>query len=481
MFPKEFIAEMRALLGAELEDFLAALEDAPALALRVNALRAGARAAAEEYCAEPVPWAENAFYLRPGLRPGASLAHACGAFYLQEASAMLSAAALGAQPGERILDLCAAPGGKTGQIAAAMRGRGALVSNEPSPARARVLAENLERLGVTNAVAVCAYPDRLAARWPEWFDAVLVDAPCSGEGMFRREPASRTEWRPGAPAGCARRQAEILDRASEMLRPGGRLVYSTCTFNRLEDEGGVEAFLRRHPEFSPEDFSLPGAGRSEGGMLRAWPHRLRGDGHFVARLRKRGPVQTELPARAEREAAADESPRPDGASRRGRENRARRDRGAAGRHPAPANGAPREGTVGGESNEALVARLEAEACRIPETLRGATLVRQGDYVHALPAGAPPLDGIRTLKPGLCLLRAGRSHVQPMRALAMASRPDLPEFAGADFLGAALRSAELDEARAARFLEGKRPELGGERGWTLVTFRGLPLGFVKARG
>ena len=205
MFPEGFIEEMRALLGAELDDFLAALEGEPALALRINPLRPGAHAAAAEFCGDPVPWAENGFYLRPGVRPGTSLAHACGAFYLQEASAMLSAAALGARPGERILDLCAAPGGKTTQIAAAMRGRGVLVSNEPVPSRARILAENLERLGVVNAIAVCAYPEALAARWPEWFDAVLVDAPCSGEGMFRREPAARTEWRPGAPAGYAPR------------------------------------------------------------------------------------------------------------------------------------------------------------------------------------------------------------------------------------------------------------------------------------
>ena len=157
MFPEGFIEEMRALLDAELDDFLAALEGEPALALRINPLRPGAHAAAAEFCGDPVPWAEGGFYLRPGVRPGASLAHACGAFYLQEASAMLSAAALGARPGERILDLCAAPGGKTTQIAAAMRGRGVLVSNEPVPSRARILAENLERLGVVNAIAVCAY------------------------------------------------------------------------------------------------------------------------------------------------------------------------------------------------------------------------------------------------------------------------------------------------------------------------------------
>lgn len=442
--PKAFIDEVRDLLGGELPAFLDALEQPAALALRINPLRAGAEDAARPFCDGPVPWAEWGRYLKDGLRPGASLAHACGAFYLQEASAMASAAALDARPGERILDLCAAPGGKTSQIAAAMGGRGLLVSNEPVPARARVLAENLDRLGVANAVATNAYPDQLAARWPEQFDAVLVDAPCSGEGMFRREPASRSQWNPASPAGCARRQADILDAAVKMLRPGGRLVYSTCTFNRLEDEDSIVHLLDRHPELTPEEFALEGVGASQGGMLRLWPHRVRGDGHFVARLRKA-----------------------DGETARALIHR-----------PAGARAARRASTVGELPAQALVERLEAESCRIPETLRDGILIRQGDYVHALPAQTPPLDGIRTARPGLCLLRAGRSHVQPMPALAMASRPDRPEWTSMEHLGVALRSAELDEDAARHFLDGARPELSGEPGWTLLTWNHLPLGFAK---
>ena len=463
MFPEAFLTQMRALLGAEFDSFLAALDAPPALALRVNALRPGAADAAAAYCGDPVPWARDGYYLRPGGRPGASLAHACGAFYLQEASAMLSAAVLDAQPGERILDLCAAPGGKSGQIAAALRGRGVLVSNEPVPSRARVLAENLERLGAANAVAVCAYPEHLAARWREWFDAVLVDAPCSGEGMFRREPAARAEWQPSAPAGCARRQAEILDRAAEMLRPGGRLVYSTCTFNRLENEGSVESFLDRHPEFHPEPFAVPVAGDAPGGMLRAWPHRLSGDGHFVARLRK-----------ADRSGEPD-SPRGGKSARRGKKPSSA----AATRRSADRRAGQ---TVSDAPAEALLAMLEAEICRIPDVLRGGTLVRQGDYIHLLPAGVPPLDGVRVVKPGLSLMRVGRSHIQPLHALAMAARPDPgpADPAGLDFTGAASQSFELDADRAARFLAGERPELPSLRGWVLLTHQSLPLGFVKAR-
>ena len=279
-FPMEFVREMEALLGQSAPSFFDSMDEPAALALRINALKPAAEAAAQPYLEAKVPWAKDGYYLRAETRPGASIAHAAGAFYLQEASAMVSAAALDPQPGEKILDLCAAPGGKSTQTASAMRGEGLLVCNEPEPSRAKVLAANLERMGVRNSCVVCAYPDALAAKWQGFFDAVLCDAPCSGEGMFRRDPASRAEWNPASPAGCARRQAEILDSAARLVRPGGRLVYSTCTFNRAENEGTIASFLERHPEFSPEDFALPGLGASKDGMLRIFPHIVRGDGHF---------------------------------------------------------------------------------------------------------------------------------------------------------------------------------------------------------
>ncbi len=300
---------------------------------------------------------------------------------------------------------------------------------------AKVLAQNLERMGVSNAIVVSALPAQLARRWPEHFDAILVDAPCSGEGMFRRDPAAREEWNPASPEGCARRQAEILDQAARMLRPGGRLVYSTCTFNRLENEETIAAFLERRPDFSPEDFELDGIGRSHGGMLRVFPHRLRGDGHFAARLR-----------RAEGDRAADdiaEKPRPKKGAVRGK--------------AAPTDAIP-----------GLIRALEASACRAGELLEGATPVLQGDRLYAVPTGAPPTEGLRVLSPGLCLLRAGRSHVEPEHALAMALDPS-----------AARRIADLDDARAAAWLAGEAlPLEDAEQGWTLATWRGMPLGWGK---
>lgn len=269
---KAFITEIEAMLGENLPAFLRAMNEPAALALRINPLRGQpAHSAAQPYIEDKVPWAAHGYYLNPTTRPGASIAHSLGAFYMQEASAMVSAAVMNAQPGEKILDLCAAPGGKTTQIAAALAGDGLLISNEPEPGRAKVLASNLERMGVRNAAVVNAYPDALAKKWEGYFDAVLCDAPCSGEGMFRRDPDSRTEWNPASPAGCAKRQAEILDRAAELVRPGGRLVYSTCTFNRNENEESILNFLERHPEFETEDFELPGIGASDRGMIDPWP------------------------------------------------------------------------------------------------------------------------------------------------------------------------------------------------------------------
>lgn len=447
-----FRAEIGEMLGAEAPAFFAALEEAPALALRLNPARPGALESAAEWFDARVPWEPNGYYLRPGARPGASVAHAAGAFYLQEASAMVSAAALDAQPGERVLDLCAAPGGKSGQIAAALRGEGVLIANEPEFARAKALASNLERLGAQNAVVVCALPDALAARWAGFFDAVLCDAPCSGEGMFRREPASRAEWRPASPAGCARRQAAILDSAAALLRPGGRLIYSTCTFNRTENEETVAAFLARHPEFSPEDFALPGLGASAGGMLRVWPQRARGDGHFAARLRKAGAtVETAgKPGALEFGTASGAStPRP-GRNRRG---------GASASERTPDAG-----------TRALLRAFDAEICALPEALvrRAARL---GDRIFAVPDGCPSLDGLRIVSPGLMLARVGKNHVEPEHALAMAL--------GAD---GARRSMELDDAEAARYLSGEAlPCPEALRGWTLARWRGLPLGWGKASG
>ena len=279
--PQQYSENMRALLGGEFEAFLASMEKPHCRALRENPMRPAGSA----FAGKPVPWYEGAYYIEEESLAGSSIQHFAGAFYLQEPSAMTAAAVLNVQKNERVLDLCAAPGGKATQLASRA---GALVANEIEPKRAKILLGNIERMGAWNAAVTNETPQRLADALPETFDAVLVDAPCSGEGMFRRDETAVREWTESANAGCSKRQKEILSCAARMVRPGGRMVYSTCTFSPLENEENIVWFLKEHPDFYAEDFSLPGLGTSQNGCMRLYPHRVEGEGHFVAKLRRKG-------------------------------------------------------------------------------------------------------------------------------------------------------------------------------------------------
>lgn len=284
MLPEAFLERMKVQLGPEYGQFLASLERPRAVALRYNPLK-GERPNLP-FTGAPVPWEPEGVYYDPEARPGLHVYHEAGVYYLQEASAMAPVALLDPRPGEKVCDLCAAPGGKTTQIAGRMLGRGFLLCNEINPKRAKILSRNIERMAVPNALVTNEHPETLALRFPGFFDRVLVDAPCSGEGMFRKEEAAITDWSEETVAMCARRQAEILSSAAKLVRPGGRLVYSTCTFAPAEDEGAVAAFLEAHPEFTPEPVEAPWFVPGENGSFRMWPHKLLGEGHFAAVLRK---------------------------------------------------------------------------------------------------------------------------------------------------------------------------------------------------
>ncbi len=292
MLPQAFLDRMEKQLGTEYPAFLASLERPRAVALRFNPLKG--ESPKLDFVGDRVPWEEMGYYYDPEARPGLHPYHEAGVYYLQEASAMAPVQLLDPQRGERICDLCAAPGGKTTQIAGRMAGEGLLLCNEINPKRARILSRNIERMGVANALVTNEHPQKLAQHLPEYFDRVLIDAPCSGEGMFRKEEAAVTDWSPETVEMCARRQAEILDSGAAMLRPGGRLVYSTCTFAPEEDERAVAEFLARHPEFEPETVTAPWFEAGENGSFRMWPHKLLGEGHFAAVLRKKGEKEKEI-------------------------------------------------------------------------------------------------------------------------------------------------------------------------------------------
>ena len=284
MLPADFLSRMKQQLGEEYPAFLQSLERPRAVALRFNPLK-GERPALH-FAGDPVPWEPEGVYYDPEARPGLHPYHEAGVYYLQEASAMAPVALLDPQPGEKICDLCAAPGGKTTQIAGKMGGEGFLLCNEINPKRAKILSRNIERMGVANALVTNEHPQKLAEKYLGFFDRVLIDAPCSGEGMFRKEEAAVTDWSLETVQMCARRQAEILNSGAKLVRPGGRLVYSTCTFAPEEDEQAVALFLQEHTDFAPEAVSAPWFTPGPNGSYRMWPHKLLGEGHFAAVLRR---------------------------------------------------------------------------------------------------------------------------------------------------------------------------------------------------
>ena len=430
--PQAYIAQMKRLLGeAGFFAYEKALGEPVTRALRVNLLLFpdGAPPCAIEGLGEPVPWARGAYFIEGDARPGLSPLHEGGLYYMQEPSAMTAVSALCPQPGERALDLCAAPGGKSTQIAALMAGRGLLVCNEPVPSRAQILSRNVERMGVRNAVVTSALPDQLSPRFADFFDRILVDAPCSGEGMFRRQIEARDEWSENAPRGCADRQLEILHEAARMLAPGGHMVYSTCTFNDTENEGVLERFLQAHPEFALVPFALPGLPRAEAGYLHLYPHEMRGEGHFVSLLQKR----------------ADAPAAPEPAKKKGK-------------------AAPRP------------AKAQERIALPPVLAEGASLERlysAGGCLWSLPEGLDiaRLDGLRVLRTGLLLAHAEGRRAEPDHALAMALRPQ-----------EALRTAALTREQALAYQAGEALDLGElPEGFTLMCCEGVSLGWGKQAG
>lgn len=432
--PLAFLTRMRAQLGADADACLKALEEPYQRGLRLNPRKplAAEACSALEGIGAPVPWYErDGRYLSMESTVGADPLHEAGAYYIQEPSAMAPVSVLAPQPGERVLDLCAAPGGKSTQIADMLAGKGLLVCNEPVFSRAKVLSRNLERMGVPNALAVSAEPERLAPLWREAFDAVLVDAPCSGEGMFRRHPETRLEWSEQSPQGCAERQARILDCAARMLKSGGRLVYSTCTFNLEENDRTILALLERHPELTAMAFTLPaGEDRTLNaprGMLHLYPHQVRGEGHFVALLKKHEAAET------------------DGALFS-----------AAAERLSPTAGP-------------LPAAYDAFASALGGSLPHAN-AQLGDALICAP-DLPPLSGIKVLRAGIQLGTLKGKVFAPDHALAMALTPPygIPTF-------------PLTRGEALAYQRGETlPAPDSLSGYVLATYQGLALGFGKCSG
>ena len=416
MLPEAFLQRMEAQLGSEYPAFLESLERPRAVALRFNPMK-GERPVLP-FVGAPVPWEPEGFYYDPETRPGLHVYHEAGVYYLQEASAMAPVALLDPKPGERVCDLCAAPGGKTTQIAGRMLGRGFLVCNEINPKRAKILSRNIERMGVANALVTNEHPETLASRFPGFFDRVLVDAPCSGEGMFRKEEAAVTDWSQETVQMCARRQREILNSAARLVRPGGRLVYSTCTFAPEEDEETVAAFLEAHPEFTPEPVEAPWFVPGENASYRMWPHKLLGEGHFAAVLRKTQGESGEVPA-------------------------------------CPGEKCPKA--------------WESFAKELDITLPEGKAVSFGQSLYWAPMELPELNRLKVLRPGLELGTERKGRFEPAHALALW----LKTCAVAESF-----PPESPEMKA--YLHGDVVP-SGKKGWCLVQAGGYTIGWGKGDG
>ncbi|HNU04839.1 MAG TPA: RsmB/NOP family class I SAM-dependent RNA methyltransferase [Anaerolineae bacterium] len=451
--PLAFMARMAALLDEEFPPFLAMLNQRPVPALRVNTLKLSVEQflALSPWALTPVPWCPEGFTLDRKVNIGTHTYHEIALYYVQDASAMAVAALTAPQPGERVLDLCASPGGKSTHLASLLAGQGVLVANEIDRGRADVLRRNLERWGATNTLVLNETPERLAERWPGAFDRVVVDAPCSGEGMFRKNEEARYHWSEAHVLGCALRQREILHSAAQLVRPGGRLVYATCTFAPEEDEGVIARFLRSHP-----DFTLLPAPRHEGfqpgqpawadwpaapedqtpdpslaGAVRLWPHKLQGEGHFVAVMQRAGdgPPAAWKPAQLVRLAPSD--------------------RAALEAFWQPLIGRP-----------------------LPERLLLRPRQSQEVEVSAPPEDAPDTAGLRTAQAGwrLGVLRKGR--FEPSHALAMALRAEEVSQRIDQPIGGEL---------AARFMRGETLDAPGPDGWVLIAVEDFPVGWGKRVG
>ena len=416
MLPREFLDRMEKQLGAEYPAFLESLERPRAVALRFNPLKG--EMPDLPFVKQPVPWEPMGYYYDPEARPGLHPLHEAGVYYLQEASAMAPVALLDPQPGERVCDLCAAPGGKTTQIAGRMAGEGFLLCNEINPKRAKILSRNIERMGVANALVTNEHPKNLAERYAGFFDRVLVDAPCSGEGMFRKEEAAVTDWSVETVQMCANRQKEILQSAAKLLKPGGRLVYSTCTFAPEENEQVIGEFLEKNLDFKALDISAPWFTAGENGTFRMWPHKLLGEGHFAAVLQK---IEAE------------------------------------------------EGEPAQEQPQKLPRQWQDFAKALQIELPGGKAVLFGTSLYWAPEEMPSLRGIKVMRPGLELGELKKDRFEPAHGLALW----LKDAANTENF-----TAEGAEIKA--YMHGETLP-SQQKGWCLVTAGGYSLGWGKGDG
>ena len=462
--PIEFEKKMKAFLGNEWDDFLYSYDNNRFQALRFNTLKVQSTEERMRILKvlgissdKKVSWADEAYYFDENVRPGKHPYHEMGLYYIQEPSAMSAAALLAPKPGMRVLDLCAAPGGKSTQLATYLGDSGLLVSNEINTQRSRILSQNIERMGIKNAIVTNEDSFVLASHFPGFFNAIQVDAPCSGEGMFRKLPEAIEQWSMENVAICAARQKEILDNAAVMLKPGGTIVYSTCTFSKEENENVIEYFLERHPDFTLEE------------MERFWPHKVDGEGHFVAKLVRRGSVN-ELGA--DYDVCEDSCNKVEDtglkADRKTKKNKNSKNRK---NETKPA--------LTKENMKLLTEFLDETISEdMAAWIKNSRLVMFGEQLYRLPDMEVDIKGLKVQRAGLHIGEFKKQRFEPSHSLALALK-----------LSEAKNVVKLtwDDPQTTGFFNGQSVMLSDEqtaeckKGWALVCVDGYTAGWGKVNG
>ena len=445
--PESFQNKMKELLKDEFPDYIACYEEPRYYGLRVNTNKISVEEFQKinPFEIRPVPWIENGFYYDgETAAPSRHPYYFAGLYYLQEPSAMTPASRLPIEPGDRVLDVCAAPGGKATELGARLQGIGVLIANDISNSRAKGLLKNIEVFGIGNVLVLSEEPGKLVGYFKEYFDKILIDAPCSGEGMFRKDRKMIKAWEEHGPEFFANLQKSIIIQAAEMLKPGGMMLYSTCTFDGRENEQMVEYLLERHPEFeilsiTPYDgfaHGIPELTKSKDEAykrtVRIFPHKMKGEGHFLALLRKRNIRETDLAKSVNEDSSA------------------------------------------GRGRKKLPQELEEFFRGITWKLDADRLEIHGERVYYMPCSLPDVRGIRFLRTGLLLGELKKNRFEPSQALAMCLKKE--EY------GKVL-NLKAEDVRISRYLKGETLEVSDvlpetSNGWYLVCVDGYPLGWGK---
>ncbi|MBP3852780.1 MAG: RsmB/NOP family class I SAM-dependent RNA methyltransferase [Erysipelotrichaceae bacterium] len=422
--PSSFLENMKSLLESDYDNYIDTFSSPRTYGLRVNTHKISVQdfLAISPFTLTPVPWTDNGFYYDGAVNPAKHPYYYAGLYYLQEPSAMFPAATLPVRPGDRVLDLCAAPGGKSTELAARLQGKGLLVSNDISASRCKPLLRNLERFGFVNTFVCSESPQKLAERFPAYFDKILIDAPCSGEGMFRKDPTLIKNWTTDSNDTYRSLQKEIVRSALQMLKPGGDLLYSTCTFSPKENEEVIAYMLEQDPTLSLTTLEQPGFENGIGlrECVRIYPHKVKGEGHFIALIHK-------------------------------------------------------EGTLSGSGSEQRVSMPAVLKESLPDMhmpLVNGRFETIKDKLYYMPDMEVSRKGLRFLRTGLYLGDCKKNRFDPSQALAMALSPDTFKTSV---------SFSSNDERVKKYLKGETISIDDKKikGWTLICVDGYPLGFGKA--